>query len=106
VSQRVCFQLRINPALADEYKERHAAVWPDMLEALRETGWRNYSLFLAPDGMLVGYLECEDFATSVAKMNETEVNGRWQASMGKYFVGLDGAPDGAMQPLEEVFHLD
>jgi hypothetical protein len=34
------------------------------------------------------------------------VNERWQRQMGSFFVQPDGAlPDGAMQPLEEVFHL-
>jgi L-rhamnose mutarotase len=104
--QRFCFQLRINPATAAEYTARHAAVWPDMLAALSETGWTNYSLFLARDGMLIGYLECEDFDRSIELMAATEVNARWQASMGRFFVGLEGAPDAGMRPLEEVFHLE
>ena len=103
--ERVCFQLRIDPTKADEYTARHAEVWPDMLQALSEAGWTNYSLFLAPDGMLIGYLECESFAHCLDAMAATEVNGRWQASMGEFFVGLDGAPDEGMRPLEEVFHL-
>ena len=103
--QRVCFQLRINPCKAEEYKVRHAAVWPEMLDALRAAGWKNYSLFLAPDGTLIGYLECEDFDECLALMAQTDVNARWQASMGEYFVGIDGAPDEEMATLEEVFHL-
>ena len=39
-----------------------------MLAALRETGWRNYSLFLRPDGLLVGYLEADNFDQCVARM--------------------------------------
>ena len=35
-----------------------------MLDALRRTGWRNYSLFLREDGLLIGYLECEDLAAA------------------------------------------
>ena len=104
--QRVCFQLRINPSKSQEYRARHAAVWPDMLAALSESGWTNYSLFLALDGMLIGYLECEDFERCLELMAATEVNARWQASMGEFFVGLEGAPDEGMRPLEEVFHLE
>jgi L-rhamnose mutarotase len=103
--RRVCFQLRIDPAKAEEYRARHAAVWPEMLAALSEAGWTNYSLFLSPDGMLIGYLECEDFERCLALMADTDVNARWQASMAQYFVGLDGAPDEGMRTLEEVFHL-
>ena len=59
--QRVCFVLQVKPDRLDEYKERHRNVWPEMKAALRETGWGNYSLFLRDDGLLVGYLETEDF---------------------------------------------
>jgi L-rhamnose mutarotase len=90
----------------DEYKERHRTVWPEMLAALRETGWGNYSLFLREDGLLVGYLETEDFARARAGMAKREINDRWQSEMKDFFVQPDGIlPDRAMQPLQEVFHL-
>ncbi|MEZ4663650.1 MAG: L-rhamnose mutarotase [Caldilineaceae bacterium] len=54
--QRACFLLKVKPERLDEYKERHQNVWPDMLAALSETGWHNYS-FLREDGLLVGYFE-------------------------------------------------
>jgi len=105
--RRICFLLKVKAELAEEYRERHAEVWPEMLGALRAAGWTNYSLFLRPDGLLVGYLETEDFDRARAAMAATEVNARWQAEMGKYFEDLEGdAPDAAMTPLTEVFHLD
>lgn len=105
--QRVCFHLRVKPELMDEYRQRHQEVWPEMKEALRATGWRNYSLFLADDGLLTGYLECEDFEQSVQAMGREEVNGRWQAEMAQYFLGTGGLqPDRAMRPLPEIFHID
>jgi len=103
---RVCFRSSIQPALIDEYKRRHAAVWPDMLRALREAGWNNYSLFLSPDGLLVGYVECDDFDAVRARMALTEVNARWQAEMATLFENTGQAPDEGFQVLEEVFNLD
>ena len=103
---RYCFQLQVKPDRIAEYRERHAAVWPEMLRALAATGWHNYSLFLRDDGLLVGYLETEDFAAAQAGMEAAEVNARWQAEMAPFFESLDGArPDEAMKPLTEVFHL-
>ena len=58
---RICFLLKVRPDRVEEYKTRHAQVWPEMLNALRQTGWSDYSLFLRPDGLLVGYLEAENF---------------------------------------------
>jgi len=104
---RICFLLKVRKEKLNEYKARHASVWPEMLDALRETGWRNYSLFLKPDGLLVGYLETDNFAKCTAEMKNHPVNARWQAEMAPFFESLSGAgADDSMFPLEEVFHLD
>ncbi len=103
---RICFLLKIRPEKLAEYKIRHAQVWPEMLDALRETGWRNYSLFLSPDGLLVGYLEADDFEKCRAAMKLHPVNARWQAEMTPFFESSgNAAADDNMSPLEEVFHL-
>jgi L-rhamnose mutarotase len=104
--QRICFVLQVKKERLEEYKERHRSVWPEMKNALRETGWNNYSLFLRPDGLLVGYLETDDFERARTGMASREVNGRWQHEMADFFVQPVGLlPDQAMMPLEEVFHV-
>lgn len=105
--QRVGFLLKIKQDRIAEYREHHKMVWPEMLEALRQNGWTNYSLFLSPDGLLFGYLETQDFEKALAGMNQTEVNARWQTEMAPFFEGLDGSPaDKGLMRLDEVFHLD
>jgi L-rhamnose mutarotase len=91
----------------DEYVLRHQEVWPDMLAALRETGWSNYSLFLdRTDGSLFGYFETESLERALAGMASREVNERWQSDMQKYFVDLEGKkPDEGFLRLEQVFYL-
>ncbi|MGD1013210.1 MAG: L-rhamnose mutarotase [Acidimicrobiales bacterium] len=104
--QRVCFQLKVRPDRIDEYVERHAHVWPEMRQALHDTGWNNYSLFLQDDGTLIGYLETDDFEAAQARMAVTEVNERWQREMGDFFVDLGGAaPDASISPIREIFHV-
>jgi L-rhamnose mutarotase len=104
---RYCFLLQVRPELLPEYRERHAAVWPQMLAALAESGWTNYSIFARQDGLLVGYVQALDLAAAQQAMAATSVNGRWQAEMAKYFVGLDGAaPDEGFELLTEIFNLD
>jgi L-rhamnose mutarotase len=104
--QRVCFLLKVRADRIDEYRRRHAEVWPEMLDALRATGWRNYSLFLRPDGLLIGYFETENFKAALDGMASTEVNARWQAELAPFFEGLAGQPDEGIDPVAEVFHLD
>jgi L-rhamnose mutarotase len=104
---RICFLLKVREDRLEEYKERHAQVWPEMQGALRASGWRNYSLFLRPDGLVVGYLEADDFETCRANMKHHPVNARWQREMSPLIESVNGAaPDDTMFPLEEVFHLD
>lgn len=104
---RIGFILKVKADRIEEYKARHQAVWPDMLQALRETGWHNYSLFMREDGLLFGYLETEDFDAARAEMDVREVNSRWQAEMAPFFEALEGKrPDEGFILLEEVFHLD
>jgi L-rhamnose mutarotase len=104
---RYCFLLQVRPELLDEYRDRHAAVWPEMLQALRDHGWRNYSIFARSDGLLVGYVEADDLEAAQQAMAGTEVNARWQADMSRYFTGLDGrGPDESFLVLDEIFNLD
>jgi L-rhamnose mutarotase len=103
--ERVCFLARIRPERLEEYRERHEHVWPEMREALAKAGWGNYSLFLADDGLLVGYLETDDYAGALDAMAATDVNARWQAEMAGFFV-TDGPPDRSFRRLTEIFHLD
>ena len=100
---RYCFQLQVRPDRLTEYVERHQAVWPEMQDALRATGWRNYSLFLRPDGLLIGYVEADDLAASQAAMEALDVNTRWQSAMSEFFLGF--SPDDGFPLLTEVFHL-
>lgn len=105
--QRVCFCLNVKRERLGEYRLRHETVWPEMLDALREAGWRNYSLFLREDGLLIGYVETEDFEQALRKMAATDVNARWQQEMAPFFESGDGKPaDEQIRPLEEVFHLE
>lgn len=103
---RVCFRSSVQSELMDEYKRRHAAVWPEMLRALKDAGWDNYSLFLAPDGQLIGYLECDDYQAAQARMAITDVNARWQAEMATLFSNSDLPPDQGFEIVEEVFNLE
>jgi len=100
--------LKVRQDKLAEYKEHHQRVWPEMLAALRRTGWHNYSLFLRDDGLLFGYFETpESFQAALDGIAKEEINARWQELMAPYFENLSGAhADESMVQLAEVFHLD
>lgn len=105
--ERVCFRLQVRKDRMAEYVERHKAVWPEMLQALRDTGWTNYSIYLdSSDGLLIGYLETPDLEAAKAGMAAREINTKWQADMAPFFEALDGqAPDEGFLRLQEIFYL-
>jgi L-rhamnose mutarotase len=105
--ERYAFRLQVAPDRLDEYVRRHAEVWPEMLQALHDSGWHGYSLFAAPDGLLVGYVEAASLEAAREAMARTEVNARWQASMAEFFTSLDGTPpDEGFELLTQVFNLE
>ena len=103
--ERVGFTMRLLPGAEAEYRRRHASVWPEMLDALKAAGARDYSIFLYGQ-QLFAYLEVDDFARFRAHMAATEVNDRWQADMAELIDPLTDPATGFHQRLEEIFHLD
>ena len=108
--KRMGHVIGLKPGVIDEYKRIHAAVWPEVLQAISDSNIRNYTIFLKePENLLFAYWEYHgsDLAADVAKMKlvarmrdwwtitdpmqqpfETRKEGEWWASM------------------EDVFHTD
>ena len=59
MTQRSAFVLEVRPERIDEYIEAHGKVWPEMLDALRRAGIRNYTIF-RNGTQVFGYFESDD----------------------------------------------
>jgi L-rhamnose mutarotase len=103
VTQRSAFVLRIRPDRVDDYVEAHRAVWPEMLDALRNAGIRNYSIFRA-ENMVFGYFEVDDLAAAARYLDAQDVSRRWQDQMAEFLE--ERVPDAGPPSLEEIFRLD
>ena len=103
MTQRTAFVLHVKPDRIDDYVEAHAHVWPEMLQALRDAGIRNYSIFR--DGNQVfGYFEADDLAAVGASLEDKEVCTRWQDAMAELLE--ERVPDAGPPPLAQIFRLD
>jgi L-rhamnose mutarotase len=103
MAERRGFVLRVKPDKIEEYVEAHRHVWPEMLEALRASGIRNYTIFRAGDEMF-GYFEADNLDDAERNLRNEEVSARWQDAMAELLE--ERVPDGGPAPLEEVFRLD
>jgi L-rhamnose mutarotase len=103
MTQRAGFMLSVKPEKIDEYVRAHAEVWPEMLEALRGAGIRNYTIFRSGN-QVFGYFETDDLLRAEAYLAAQEVSTRWQDAMADFLE--DRVPDEGPSPLDEIFRLD
>jgi L-rhamnose mutarotase len=72
--------LELRPGYEEEYVRRHQEIWPEMVEALRSAGIRNYSIFR--HGLtLFGYFETDDIEKTQEYLANSETNQRWSEWM-------------------------
>jgi L-rhamnose mutarotase len=71
---------RLKPGAEQRYDEAHAAVWPEIVDAIRRVGVSRWLIFR--DGLdLFHYIECEDYDRAIAELADDPVNQRWQEEM-------------------------
>jgi L-rhamnose mutarotase len=103
MTERTAFVLQVRPDKVQEYVRAHQDVWPEMLDALREAGIHNYTIFR--DGYRVfGYFEADDLAEAARRLAAQPVSARWQDEMADLLE--QRVPDEGPPPLEEIFRLD
>lgn len=78
--QRVAQVIRVRRDKIEEYKRLHAAVWPQVLDRIRKSNIRNYSIHLHDD-LLFGYFEYhgDDFEADMAAMADDQATREWWA---------------------------
>ncbi len=103
---RTAFQIKLRPGCAEEYRRRHAAIWPELLRSLRGAGVSDYTIWLdSESGTLFAQRRIES-PEQFKCLREDPVFQRWQEFMEDL---LEQNPDGSGAlscALQEVFHMD
>jgi L-rhamnose mutarotase len=100
--------IQVKPDRFEEYKALHAAVWPDVLNMIRQCNIRNYSIY-HKDDYLFSYFEYigDDFDADMAKMAADETTQKWWAVCKPCQEPLATRADGEWwADMDEVFHCD
>jgi len=104
--ERYAWKATVRDGMLEEYRRRHAAIWPEMVEVLKAAGIRNYTIWNSGNE-LFGYYECEkgvDFAASVQA--KSPVVARWNDYM-RDILEMEMDPQTGAQPLmRQVFFLE
>lgn len=101
---RHAFTMRLNPGQAAEYRRRHDAIWPELVDLLHGAGVSNYSIHLDEGtGTLFAYLERRDDHAMDRLPAEPVMQRWWQHMKDIMATNPDGSP--VVAPLAELFHL-
>ena len=106
--KRYGMSIQLKPGTADAYRQYHAAVWPEVLEMIRECNIANYSIFFRDD-ILFSYFEYHgsDIQADRAKMAAHPKTQEWWAIMDPMQQPLTTCQPGEWwAEMEEVFHTD
>lgn len=106
--KRVAQVIKVRPERIAEYEQVHAAVWPGVLERLRQQHVTNYSIYRHGD-LLFSYFEYvgDDYEADMAAIAADPETQRWWQVTDPMQEPVPEAADGEWwHPLPEVFHLD
>nr|MBQ5604950.1 L-rhamnose mutarotase [Bacteroidales bacterium] len=103
--ERLAFKMKLKPGCQAEYRRRHAQVWPEILQLLKETGVSDYSIFLDEETDILFAVQKVSGESNSQQLGHVEVQQRWWSYMADIMeVNPDDSPISI--PLPEVFHAD
>jgi len=97
--------MQLKPGVAAEYERRHAAIWPELVELLRQAGISDYSIFLDPETNTLFAVQEQSGSGSSQDLGSNPIVQKWWAYMADL---METNPDKSpvSKPLQQVFHLD
>ncbi|HEX7781575.1 MAG TPA: L-rhamnose mutarotase [Sphingobium sp.] len=102
--EKIAFRMQLKPERIQEYRSRHDAIWPELVDALKAAGIHDYSIHHDPatDALFATLWRDDDHGMDT--LPGLEVMQRWWASMAPL---METNPDGSpvSVPLPTVFHL-
>ncbi len=102
---RNAFKMKLKSGCVEEYKNRHAEIWPELAKAHTDAGIFDYSIYFDEESLtLFAFQKLTDNNTA-AEMKDLEIVKKWWDHMaGLMEVHPDNMP--VFKPLVEVFHMD
>ncbi|NUB45806.1 L-rhamnose mutarotase [Fertoebacter nigrum] len=104
MTERYAFKMHLLPGMADEYRRRHDAIWPELVALLRDAGISDYTIHLDPaTNTLFGILS-RPADHGMAALPAHPVMQRWWAHMADIMATQpDNEP--VATPLVPLFHM-
>ncbi|MBN2657143.1 MAG: L-rhamnose mutarotase [Spirochaetales bacterium] len=103
--KRVAFRMKLKPGFEEEYRKRHDAIWPELIDLLKRQGVGDYSIFWDEEtNILFGVQKVSGEGGSQDLGSNPIVQKWWDYMADIMEVNADNSP--VTIPLKEVFHLE
>lgn len=104
--KRLAFKMFLKPGCEEEYERRHAAIWPELKQMIKDQGVSDYSIFWDKEtNILFAVQKCNKETNSQDTENVDPITQRWWDMMADIMeVNPDNSP--VSIPLQELFHMD
>ncbi|HXQ12827.1 MAG TPA: L-rhamnose mutarotase [Caulobacteraceae bacterium] len=103
-TEAVAFRMILNPGQAAEYKRRHDAIWPELVQALGDAGVIDYRIFLDEETNHLFAVMTRRVDHDMDALPDTAVMRRWWAMMADIMQTTEDL-EPLTTPLEPVFRL-
>jgi L-rhamnose mutarotase len=102
---KLAFKMKLKPGKKAEYKSRHAAIWPELVQLLHDNGVSDYYIFLDEETSLLFAVQNQSGEKSSQDMGADPVVQKWWKYMADI---METNPDNSPVsiPLEEVFYME
>jgi L-rhamnose mutarotase len=102
--ERIAFVMQLHEGCEEEYRRRHAAIWPELAALLREAGIRDYSIFLEEKTLqLFAILKIDDPVNLDGLAIQPVMRRWWEYMKDLMDTHSDGSP--VVVSLREMFFL-
>jgi L-rhamnose mutarotase len=103
--EKYAFKMRLKPGCAEAYRQRHDAIWPKLVDLLRTSGVRDYSIYLDESTLTLFGVLWRSSDHRMASLPEHDVMQEWWAYMADL---METHPDNepVATPLPCVFYLE
>ena len=104
MTEQVGLHTRLKPGMEAAYDRAHAAVWPQLITAIRAAGFTRWLIFR--DGLDIFHaIECDDYQRGIAELAGQPVNQRWQAEMARFTEVAHDYSGASSDRLRLIFNL-
>lgn len=86
----VAFTMKLYPGCAEEYRRRHAQIWPELVTLLHQHGIRHYHIFLEEKTSTLFAIQEKEATEASVPLEKDPLMQRWWAYMADI---MDTHPD-------------